>query len=86
MVCHDGGSAPAVEFSMRTGGMSHPVTTDYAAVAQRDPGHYAPAASLPPEVPLVDGRIECTTCHDGRLSTRKWVVDEARLCYACHRM
>jgi predicted CXXCH cytochrome family protein len=86
MACHDGGSAPSVEFSMSTGGMSHPVTIDYEAAARRHPGSYTPSASLPPEVPLVDGRVECTTCHDGSRSTRKWVVDEARLCSACHRM
>jgi predicted CXXCH cytochrome family protein len=88
MQCHDGSAGPAVPYEMKAGGggMSHPVGVDYAAAAARAPGRYQPESALPRDVPLVGGRIECTTCHDGSLTTPKQVVEQSRLCYACHRL
>ncbi len=88
MQCHDGSVGTAIPFQMSGDGkgMSHPVNVDYARVAARRPKVYAPPADLPRDVPLVNGRVECTSCHDGSLSTRNHVVDEIRLCYACHRL
>jgi predicted CXXCH cytochrome family protein len=66
--------------------MSHPVEVDYGQAAARQPGRYAPPESLPKDVPLVQGRIECTTCHDPAAPTVMRVVEQPRLCFACHRM
>ena len=37
-----------------------PVEVDYGAAAARQPGRYHPAAMLPREIPLVNGRVACT--------------------------
>ncbi|HEX9306891.1 MAG TPA: cytochrome c3 family protein [Anaeromyxobacter sp.] len=88
LACHDGGVAPAVGFEMRAGGggFGHPVSVDYGRAASEHPTQYAPAGALPREIPLVNGRIECTTCHDGASATAKHVVDTQQLCLACHRL
>lgn len=94
MTCHDGSAGPSVPFKPRAvrfkirgddRGISHPVEINYAAVAAAHPGQYQPAALLPPEVPLVGGRIECTTCHDGAARGPKRVVAVHDLCLSCHR-
>jgi hypothetical protein len=66
--------------------MSHPVAVDYAAAAARRPDSYEPPGRIPAAVPLVDGKVECTTCHDGRSASAHRVVEYATLCTACHRM
>ena len=90
MACHDGTTGASVGFVSRAGGLgvSHPVGVDYAAAAARQPGRYAPAADLPPDVPLVSGKVECTTCHDGASSAPDHVARTTvtSLCTACHRL
>jgi hypothetical protein len=88
MSCHDGSAGERIGFQMRADGrgMSHPVTVDYGAVAAADPQHYRPPATLPAEVTLVRGRIECTTCHDGASRDPKRVATVRDLCLACHRL
>lgn len=92
LACHDGTGGPGVEyraeFEMGEPGrsMSHPVHVDYRAVAARQPDRYRPATALPPEVPLVAGRVECTTCHDGGSPDRQHVARVADLCQACHQL
>ena len=88
MGCHDGSAGAAVSFQMaRDGrGMDHPVDVDYASFAGARPDQYHPASTLPREVPLPRGRIECTTCHDGASRDRKRVAAVRDLCTACHRM
>ncbi len=89
VACHDGSVGPDIGFQMRAGGgggMSHPVTVEYGVAAARSPAQYAPASALPREVPLVNGRVECTSCHDGASAAPKHVVEVAQLCNACHRL
>ena len=88
MTCHDGSAGKAVPFQMRGdgAGMSHPVEIDYAAAAARQPGKYEPASSLPYQVPLVAGKVQCTTCHDGASRDPMRVVEIRDLCIACHRL
>jgi predicted CXXCH cytochrome family protein len=87
MQCHDGTAGPGVPAEMAGGGgRSHPVGVDYADAAYRKPERYNPASSLPRDVPLVEGRIACTTCHDGALTTPQHVVQRPGLCLACHRL
>lgn len=86
--CHDGSVGPGIGFQMSPEGrgMSHPVQVDYARASAARPGQYQAAATLPPEVPLVDGRVECTTCHDGASRDPKRVAAVKDLCAACHRL
>jgi len=88
MACHDGSAGPTIAFKMAPdgNGMSHPVAVDYASTAAGHPDTYTPAALLPPNVLLVYGRVECTSCHDGALTTANHVVEPLQLCYACHRL
>jgi predicted CXXCH cytochrome family protein len=89
MSCHDGSAGTAIGgFQMRADGRgpSHPVEVDYASVAAAHPDQYQPAASLPASVPLVRGRIECTTCHDPGSRDPKHVADTPDLCLACHKL
>jgi hypothetical protein len=88
MACHDGTAGASVGFVARPGGLgvSHPVGVDYAAAVARQPGRYATAADLPPDVPLVAGKVECTTCHDGASREPDHVVRGNGLCTACHRL
>ncbi len=84
--CHDGSVAAAIELDTRPGGIgaSHPVEVDYAQAAARQPRRYHPAATLPREVPLVNGKVTCTSCHDGASPDPKHVAIGSRLCKSCH--
>lgn len=88
MACHDGSAGQGIGFQMRPGGhgMSHPVAVEYGLAAAARPGQYQPAGALPVEVPLVRGRVECTSCHDGASKDPKRVVAVRDLCLACHRL
>jgi predicted CXXCH cytochrome family protein len=66
--------------------MGHPVDVDYPSFAAEHPDQYQPASRLPPEVPLVRGRIQCTTCHDGASRDPRWVVEVKDLCLRCHKL
>ncbi len=78
LACHDGSAA-------RSLGASHPVEVSYLAAAT-SAGPTAMPPAPPAELPLVEGRVACTTCHDGRapLPARTALAGDA-LCYACHR-
>ncbi len=86
--CHDSsvGSAILSELRVDGTGASHPVGVDYARAAARSPTRYAPPESLPREVPLVNGKIECTTCHDASRPRPMRVDQSPALCTACHRI
>jgi predicted CXXCH cytochrome family protein len=82
--CHDGTAATSVAFSTRgNAGGSHPVGVDYDGAA-RPFARLKPRAAVPPTVPLVDGRVECTSCHDGASPRRARVANERDLCIVCH--
>lgn len=89
IACHDGSVGPGAGFEMRAGnqpGLDHPVDVPYAEAAARDP-RLAPASALPPDVILVNGRVACTTCHDGASTERGHAVrGQPELCTSCHRM
>jgi predicted CXXCH cytochrome family protein len=89
MACHDGSAAKPVPTGWRAFGpvTSHPVGIDYAQAAARHPATYTPASQLPPEVVLVGGKVECTTCHDGASTLPARVANTSgELCLACHRL
>jgi predicted CXXCH cytochrome family protein len=86
--CHGNGKDANGRFLMRSGGFGHVVDVEYEAIRARAGQRLAAASELPREVRLVNGRIACTTCHDGRgghehkLATAK----QTQLCLACHRL
>lgn len=88
LTCHDGTLAHAAQPGQRVGGelANHPVDVDYEQARTRD--HYLrPSAQLPREMPLVNGKVECTTCHDGRSNEPMRTalpMARSRLCFACH--
>ncbi len=86
MACHDGSAGATVSFQMSADGrgMSHPVEVDYGAAVARDPAHYHPQATLPREVPLVNGKVACTSCHDGASPDPTRVAMVPHLCASCH--
>ena len=94
--CHDGVLAPnitpptltpmgTVPAGRRTG--DHPVGVDYLAAQAFRWAGLRPVGLLPPEIRLVDGRVECSSCHDlsssgpPRLAV---AMAGSRLCFACH--
>jgi predicted CXXCH cytochrome family protein len=96
MTCHDGSTGPGVGW-VTSGGTgssgqqrmpvpSHPVGIAYAPVALERPGKLVAPSRLPPELVLVNGRIECTTCHDARATAPDHVVRTPGLCLSCHTL
>jgi predicted CXXCH cytochrome family protein len=89
LACHDGSVGTGVSFQMRAmnrPGFDHPVDVDYARAALRD-RRLLPPALLPPDVVLVNGRVACTTCHDGGGTERGHTVrGREDLCRSCHQM
>lgn len=88
LACHDGTAGAAVGFAAQGSGhgLSHPVEVDYLAAFARRPGRYVPPGAIRADVPLVDGRVSCTSCHDSASPHPKRAVDPVTLCHACHRL
>lgn len=88
IACHDGTAGPLVSSSFRSGwrghGGAHPVDVYYGDAWTEDARHFVPEPMIPSDVPLVDGRVACTSCHDGASPFPRHVVDPVRLCQACH--
>jgi predicted CXXCH cytochrome family protein len=87
--CHsNGGRELPRYFEMSPRGFGHPVGIDYAAVQRRTPADFLPPEQLPAAVPLVGGRVACTSCHDASSALPHHTVlgAERDLCLACHRM
>ncbi len=79
--CHDGSAGAAV--GVGRGTHSHPVGVSYAdATASRINGL---SPTIPGALTLVSGRVECTTCHDGKSTERaRLATSMLTLCEDCH--
>jgi len=96
--CHDGLVAanmtspiPASTGTSSLGKSSsdHPVGMDYVSAQTRWWNRLRPIALLPPEIQLVDGRVECSSCHDMSTGSATRLVLEmrgSRLCFGCHNL
>jgi predicted CXXCH cytochrome family protein len=86
LTCHDGSVASGhLARADERGSGRHPVEVEYALAQARGRGalRVAPAA----ELPLVGGKVTCTTCHDGHSREPAKVAVPMRgsaLCFGCH--
>jgi hypothetical protein len=90
ITCHDGSNGPHVSFCLLEqrglGCGGHIVSVSYVEMAAGS-DKLRDANSLPPQMPLLDGKITCVTCHgpephDG-MPLALDNIDSA-LCRACH--
>lgn len=81
--------AVALAFPMiASGGTDHPVGVNYVQLASARPAMYNPPSSLPPELVLPGGFVDCVTCHTDRgLDTGELVISNegSAMCMACHK-
>jgi predicted CXXCH cytochrome family protein len=93
LACHDGTISGIVETGGASWehaggiGLSHPIGIYYAETYRKDRRRYHPEASLPKELRLVDGKIECVTCHDHYSKLKGLLVMDnrgSRMCLSCH--
>lgn len=92
--CHDGTLSSNTNVSMAGGatwehsiGMSHPIGVSYDDAYRKKPKEYHNSASLDKRIKLVNGKIECETCHDHYSKLKyRLVMDNfrSRLCMSCH--
>lgn len=92
--CHDGSVATAVS-PIAVGGTAfngngdHPVLISYSDAYFRNEGCYTPPGALDPRLRLVEGQIQCATCHstvEGEQDILVMANDRAQLCLSCHQM
>lgn len=93
LACHDGtmarnafpGRAPGAGDSQ---GGNHPVLVSYEQAYRRNPAALVAATALDPKLQLVDGKVQCVTCHQ-LTPAQRWVVvslpGQRDLCLGCHR-
>ncbi len=88
LVCHDGTVATSMHVPVTADeGGSHPIEIDYELSRLRHPFGLKPAMVLPQALPLVNGKVSCTTCHDARSQTpsrTSMPMAGSAMCLACH--
>jgi predicted CXXCH cytochrome family protein len=82
--CH--GPVQGKQFKMPGRQFGHPVDVSYEAAWAARAGRFRQPKELPAEVPLVDGKIACTTCHSPHSTTPSMLAlgADGPLCVACH--
>ncbi len=94
LTCHDGsGLGPVAHFALAGGlqaaGGAHPIGMDYEQVTAYN-RKYQAAASLAPEIVLMDGKMGCLSCHNLYIPSKQGLlaVDNSgsRLCFSCHNL
>ncbi len=95
LACHDGTISSNVDkdgaqWNHGSGiGLSHPVGMDYSDVVRRNPSKYHRSSQLPEALQLVNGRVECVTCHDHYSQLPELLVmdnEGSRMCLSCHNL
>lgn len=97
LACHDGVTAQDLvpldpwvrQARLNWDKGNHPVMVAYAEAYRRDPSRYVPVSQLDPRIKLVNGTIQCATCHTVSV-TERWALavpnQNDRLCLSCHRL
>jgi predicted CXXCH cytochrome family protein len=90
IACHNGSTGSAAGFCLQLQGDKNPnghvVSVSYANSTKRNSG-LRPAANLPVELVLYEGKITCVTCHgsDPHGSAPLAIANSgSALCRACH--
>jgi hypothetical protein len=92
LCCHDGMVAPEITPSdsrtrMRDPSVNHPVGMTYRTAYLRAPAGLVPEPMLDSRVRLVDGKVQCVSCHTAS-PEGKWGLAIPRsgsgLCLSCH--
>ncbi len=92
--CHDGVNAAETriktvgewEVLFDSGNLSHPLGIDYDRALSRNSG-LKPAAFLPPEIILPEGKVGCESCHNLYSTMPYFLVLsnlDSALCLGCH--
>jgi predicted CXXCH cytochrome family protein len=84
--CHDGSMATSMHTGLRPEG-GHPVDVSYEQARVRLPSMLRAAGALPETLPLPEGMVTCTTCHDGASDGPQHLAVTTRasaLCTSCH--
>jgi predicted CXXCH cytochrome family protein len=92
--CHDGTLAfdmhvAAPEFSSGYQSGEHPIMVSYNEVYSRKPQQYILPAMLDPRIELVNGKVQCVSCHASGGAGRWTLVKSnngSALCLSCHRI
>ena len=93
LACHDGAIAKsAIPLGARGANFAlkenHPVLVAYDSAHLRDLMAFVAPTALDPKLQLVDGKIQCTTCHTVS-SNQEWttisLLGRRNLCLGCHR-
>ncbi|MBI4815243.1 MAG: hypothetical protein HY791_03225 [Deltaproteobacteria bacterium] len=88
--CHDGSVSTGREHEVRGVGLeSHPVDVPYESRQVGRTNSLRPTVQLEPAIVLVDGRLVCTSCHDGSSSLPAKLaisMNGSGLCLACHAL
>lgn len=93
LACHDGviaknSSAFGAGVSIHAQKGNHPVLMSYDRAHQQRPMAFVTPAALDPKLQLVDGKVQCITCHV--VSTQQeWttisLMGRRDFCLGCHR-
>ena len=93
LACHDGAIAknafPAGSEASRLAPKgNHPVLVAYDRAHRQNPMAFVAPAALDPKIQLVDGKIQCITCH-AVSANQEWttvsLLGTRDLCLGCHR-
>jgi predicted CXXCH cytochrome family protein len=86
LACHDGTAAAAVPLGYGAGPGDHPVEMEYER-SRMSGRSLRPTAELPQALPLVGGRVACTTCHSiesAEPGHTAMTMQRSAMCLACH--
>jgi predicted CXXCH cytochrome family protein len=94
LTCHDGAIAATVTNHLAGAagaqiGAGHPVGVSYSIAFLRKPSRLQHPAMLDKRINLVDGKVQCVSCHDLSSTSKAMLVMPNRssaLCSSCHRM
>ena len=91
--CHDGSLAFNLQLEVshaapNNAAGEHPVAVSYAGAYARRPTEFVPPGLLDSQVQLINGEVQCLTCHTTN-EKGNWVplkpLGNRSLCLSCHR-
>ncbi len=88
--CHDGILASNIKLTDTSSSdptRNHPVGISYSDAYTRKPDEFVQLSLLDPQLKLVNGEVQCVTCHIGDTNGSWTLVKDGSgpLCLSCHR-